>query len=84
MATSYSGGGQSPSSLGRTIDRVFEDAIHTGEITLSSRKLKDYPQSVAAKYDLADTISTGTILSLRIYFDIFLLFYCHVMISFIL
>ncbi|XP_069104080.1 leucine-rich repeat and calponin homology domain-containing protein 1-like isoform X10 [Argopecten irradians] len=56
MATTFSSGSQSPTSLSRTIDRVFEDAQHTGEINLSGRKLKEYPQSVAAKYDLVDTI----------------------------
>ncbi|XP_033760398.1 leucine-rich repeat and calponin homology domain-containing protein 2-like isoform X6 [Pecten maximus] len=56
MATTFSSGSQSPTSLSRTIDRVFEDAQHTGEINLSGRKLKEYPQSVSAKYDLIDTI----------------------------
>ncbi|XP_060082648.1 leucine-rich repeat and calponin homology domain-containing protein 1-like isoform X4 [Ylistrum balloti] len=56
MATTFSSGSQSPTSLSRTIDRVFEDAQHTGEINLSGRKLKEYPQSVAVKYDLVDTI----------------------------
>lgn len=61
MAVTFSSGSQSPSSLSqsRTIDRVFEDAQHTGEINLSGRKLKEYPQSVAGKYDLVDTISAG-------------------------
>ncbi|KAJ8310503.1 hypothetical protein KUTeg_012368 [Tegillarca granosa] len=57
MATPYSSGGQSPTSLSRTIERVFEDAQHTGEITLSGRKLREYPK-IAPKYDLADTIHT--------------------------
>ncbi|XP_021371747.1 leucine-rich repeat and calponin homology domain-containing protein 3-like isoform X2 [Mizuhopecten yessoensis] len=56
MATAFSSGSQSPTSLSRTIDRVFEDAQHTGEINLSGRKLKEYPKSVSAKYDLVDTI----------------------------
>lgn len=58
MATPYSSGGQSPTSLSRTVERVFEDAQHTGEITLSGRKLREYPK-IAPKYDLADTIHTG-------------------------
>ena len=59
MATTYHGGGsQSPTSLSKPIERVFEDAQHTGEILLSARKLREYPK-LAAKYDLADTITTG-------------------------
>ncbi|XP_053403856.1 DISP complex protein LRCH3-like isoform X2 [Mercenaria mercenaria] len=57
MATNYHGGGsQSPTSLSKPIERVFEDAQHTGEINLSCRKLREYPK-LAAKYDLIDTIS---------------------------
>ena len=51
-------GGQSPTSLSRTLERVFEEAQHTGEINLSGRKLKEYPK-VAAKYDLGDSTLTG-------------------------
>ncbi|XP_052216760.1 serine-rich adhesin for platelets-like [Dreissena polymorpha] len=57
MATTYHGGGsQSPTSLSKPIERVFEDAQHTGEILLSCRKLREYPK-MSAKYDLVDTIS---------------------------
>ncbi|KAL3846998.1 hypothetical protein ACJMK2_017937 [Sinanodonta woodiana] len=56
MATTFGAGGQSPNSLSRSIERVFEEAQHTGEIILSGRKLREYPK-IASKYDLADTIS---------------------------
>ncbi|XP_052784942.1 DISP complex protein LRCH3-like isoform X6 [Mya arenaria] len=57
MATTYHGGGsQSPTAISKPIERVFEDAQHTGEILLNGRKLREYPK-LAAKYDLVDTIS---------------------------
>lgn len=59
MATTYHGAGtQSPTALSKPIERVFEDAQHTGEIQLCGRKLREYPK-IASKYDLVDTISTG-------------------------
>ena len=59
MATTYHGAGtQSPTALSKPLERVFEDAQHTGEIQLSGRKLREYPK-IAVKYDLVDTISTG-------------------------
>ena len=58
MATAVGAGGQSPTSLSRTLERVFEEGQHTGEIHLSGRKLKEYPK-VAAKYDLGDSTVTG-------------------------
>ena len=58
MATAFSPGGQSPTSLSRTIEKVFEEAQYTGEILLSGRKLKGYPK-VASKYDMVDTSSAG-------------------------
>ena len=58
MATAVSPGGQSPTSLSRTLEKVFDEAQHTGEIHLSARKLKEYPK-VAGKYDLVDTTVTG-------------------------
>ncbi|KAL4219818.1 calponin y [Mactra antiquata] len=57
MATNYHGGGsQSPTTISKPLERVFEDAQHTGEICLNGRKLREYPK-LAAKYDLVDTIS---------------------------
>src|SRR6218665_1584691 len=61
MATAVSvvgSGSQSPSSVSRTIERIFDESQHTGEINLSGRKLKRYPSS-ANKYDLVDTTNTG-------------------------
>lgn len=51
-------GSQSPSSVSRTIERIFDESQHTGEINLSGRKLKKYPSS-ANKYDLIDTTNAG-------------------------
>jgi hypothetical protein len=69
MASNFHGGGsQSPTSLSKPIERVFEDAQHTGEISLSCRKLREYP-NLAAKYDLIDTISAGQA-SVVIFFSI--------------
>ena len=69
MAAVPPAGGQSQTSLSRTLERVFEEAQHTGEINLSGRKLKEYPK-VSAKYDLGDSTLTG-----RFYkFGIFLQF----------
>ena len=58
MATTFSSGGQSTNSHHRTIERVFEDAQHTGEINLSGRKLREYPK-IASKFDLVDTSVAG-------------------------
>lgn len=56
MAASH--GSQSPPSIGRPVDRVFEDAQFTGEIILYGRKLRDFP-IICAKFDLNDTIHVG-------------------------
>ena len=58
MATAFGHGGQSPTSISRTLEKVFDDAQYSGEINLSGRKLKDYPK-ISNKYDLADTSTTG-------------------------
>ena len=58
MATALSPGGQSPTSLSRTLEKVLEDAQQTGDISLSGRKLKDYSK-IASKYDLSDATSAG-------------------------
>ncbi|BFZ00952.1 hypothetical protein BsWGS_03991 [Bradybaena similaris] len=54
MATYHGSGCQSPPTIGRTVDRIFEDAQFTGEIYLNGRKLRDYPK-LCSKYDLSDT-----------------------------
>ena len=59
MATVFDGSGsQSPTSLSRTIEKVFDESQYTGEINLSGRKLKEYPKC-ACKYDLVDITSAG-------------------------
>ncbi|XP_067669107.1 DISP complex protein LRCH3-like isoform X3 [Haliotis asinina] len=55
MAATYGSGSQSPPVIGRPLERVFEEAQHTGEVNLSGRKLKDYPK-ISTKFDLVDTI----------------------------
>ena len=69
MAAVPPAGGQSPTSLSRTLERVFEEAQHTGEINLSGRKLKEYPK-VSAKYDLGDSTLTGRFLQIWIFFAV--------------
>lgn len=54
MATAISGGPQ----LTRSIERVLEDAQHTGVLNITGRKLKEFPK-VASKYDLSDTVLAG-------------------------
>ncbi|CAG5120230.1 unnamed protein product, partial [Candidula unifasciata] len=54
MAAYPGSGYQSPPTIGRTVDRIFEDAQFTGEIHLNGRKLRDYPK-ICSKYDLSDT-----------------------------
>ncbi|KAL5004194.1 hypothetical protein ScPMuIL_017650 [Solemya velum] len=57
-ATLCPGGGASPISLSRTIERSFEEAEHTGIINLNGRKLREFPKIAwSRKYDLADTIT---------------------------
>ena len=59
MANSFGPSGQvSPTMFSRTLERVFEDAQHTGEINLSGRKLKEYSK-IAEKFDLVDTTTVG-------------------------
>ncbi|XP_078312583.1 uncharacterized protein LOC111099692 isoform X5 [Crassostrea virginica] len=54
MANSFTGG--SNVSVSRPLDRIFDDAQHTGEVILCGRKLREYPK-IAGKYDLVDTVS---------------------------
>lgn len=56
MANTFSGG--SVVTVSRPLDRIFDDAQHTGEVILCGRKLKEYPK-IAGKYDLVDTVSIG-------------------------
>lgn len=44
--------------LGRSLERILEDAHLSGELKLSGRKLKDFPKA-AGKYNLNDTVIAG-------------------------
>lgn len=48
----------SNAQLTRTLERLLEDAQHTGELKLNGRKLKELPP-YAAKYDLRDIVQAG-------------------------
>ncbi|NXO03430.1 LRCH1 protein, partial [Rhinopomastus cyanomelas] len=57
------GGGSSGGSLGlqaplnRSLERALEEAAHGGALSLSGRKLKEFPRSAAAlSHDLSDTV----------------------------
>ena len=71
----HESGSQSPTSLSRTIEKVFDESQYTGEINLSGRKLKEYPKC-ACKYDLVDTTSAGNRPPVIALF-MFCVFYCH-------
>ncbi|XP_067903827.1 leucine-rich repeat and calponin homology domain-containing protein 2 isoform X2 [Heterodontus francisci] len=43
----------SPAQLNRSLDRVLDEAVHSGILNLSGRKLKEFP---AVNYDLTDTV----------------------------
>lgn len=60
MAVSGSAGPQSP--LNRNLERLFEEAQISGELRISSRRLREFPK-VAAKYNLSDTVFGGKGLS---------------------
>uniref|UniRef100_A0A8D2QSC9 Leucine rich repeats and calponin homology domain containing 3 n=1 Tax=Zosterops lateralis melanops TaxID=1220523 RepID=A0A8D2QSC9_ZOSLA len=45
------GGGE----LHRSLDRALEEAAVSGTLSLSGRKLRDYPRASAANHDLSDT-----------------------------
>ncbi|OXB62076.1 hypothetical protein ASZ78_010481 [Callipepla squamata] len=44
-----------PGSWSRSLDRALEDAAASGTLSLSGRKLRDYPRASAANHDLSDT-----------------------------
>jgi len=50
--------GVSSKNIARTLDRVLEESVLTGELLLSGRKIKEYPKN-AAKYNLKDTVVAG-------------------------
>ncbi|XP_051482762.1 DISP complex protein LRCH3 isoform X2 [Apus apus] len=48
-------GPSGPGSWSRSLDRALEDAAASGTLSLSGRKLRDYPRASAANHDLSDT-----------------------------
>ena len=44
--------------LSRSLERALDEASYTGEIVLTGRKLRDFP-NINNKCDLSDTISAG-------------------------
>ncbi|XP_074924441.1 DISP complex protein LRCH3 isoform X9 [Chelonoidis abingdonii] len=44
-----------PGSWSRSLDRALEEAAVSGSLSLSGRKLRDYPRGSAANHDLSDT-----------------------------
>ncbi|KAM6317187.1 LOW QUALITY PROTEIN: leucine-rich repeat and calponin homology domain-containing protein 1 [Aegotheles albertisi] len=63
VATAGVGGGGGSGSLGlqaplnRGLERALEEAAHSGGLSLSGRKLKEFPRSAAAlSHDLSDTV----------------------------
>lgn len=56
LATNFSGHLQN--QLTRSLERILEEANQSGELKLSNRKLKDFPQG-GSKYNLSDTVIAG-------------------------
>ncbi|MEE6509639.1 hypothetical protein FKM82_027098 [Ascaphus truei] len=52
------GSGQGPAAWSRSLERALEEAAVTGALSLSGRKLRDFPRS-AARQDLTDTTQAG-------------------------
>ncbi|XP_026544939.1 leucine-rich repeat and calponin homology domain-containing protein 3 [Notechis scutatus] len=48
-------GAAGPSSWTRSLERALEEAAASGSLSLSGRKLRDYPRGSAAGHDLSDT-----------------------------
>ncbi|XP_050833998.1 DISP complex protein LRCH3 isoform X3 [Serinus canaria] len=48
-------GPSAPGSWSRSLDRALEEAAISGTLSLSGRKLRDYPRASAANHDLSDT-----------------------------
>ncbi|KAL8188248.1 UNVERIFIED_CONTAM: hypothetical protein K2H54_064188 [Gekko kuhli] len=57
------GGGAAggPPSWTRSLDRALEEAAASGALSLSGRKLRDYPRGSAASHDLSDTTQAGVV-----------------------
>lgn len=50
--------GLGPGSWSRSVDRALEEAAVTGVLSLSGRKLREFPRG-AANHDLTDTTRAG-------------------------
>ena len=55
---SGAGPGPGPGSWSRSLDRALEEAAVTGVLSLSGRKLREFPRG-AANHDLTDTTRAG-------------------------
>ena len=56
--SSGAGSGPGPGSWSRSLDRALEEAAVTGVLSLSGRKLREFPRG-AANHDLTDTTRAG-------------------------
>lgn len=56
--SSGAGPGPGPGSWSRSLDRALEEAAVTGVLSLSGRKLREFPRG-AANHDLTDTTRAG-------------------------
>lgn len=56
--SSGTGPGPGPGSWSRSLDRALEEAAVTGVLSLSGRKLREFPRG-AANHDLTDTTRAG-------------------------
>uniref|UniRef100_A0A7E4W751 Calponin-homology (CH) domain-containing protein n=1 Tax=Panagrellus redivivus TaxID=6233 RepID=A0A7E4W751_PANRE len=45
------------SELGRSLERLFEEAAATGVLSAAARKLKEFPTQLSVRYDLSDLIA---------------------------
>ena len=46
----------------KSIDKMFEEAVSSGVLTLRERKLKEFPVHFCGRFDLSDLISAGSLL----------------------
>ncbi|NXN85695.1 LRCH3 protein, partial [Bombycilla garrulus] len=55
-------GPSAPGSWSRSLDRALEEAAVSGTLSLSGRKLRDYPRASAANHDLSDTTQAALLI----------------------
>lgn len=53
--------GTGQQNLTRSLEKILEEAHCSGELSLSNRKLKDFPKPTK-EYNLSDTIIAGNVL----------------------